>query len=68
MIISPKLRKVFNDTPLPKKELFFGGGLSGGLKYKDLGYVSDRMNFHYFHVCFPIDDCTNLLEMVGVTI
>ena len=41
MIVSPKLKKIFDVTDPPAKKAFFGGG-SVGLKAKDLGYVSGR--------------------------
>ena len=50
MIISPKLKNIFDGTdPPPKKRPFEGGG-SRGLKYKDLGYVSGRKMSKYYHI------------------
>ena len=36
MIVSPKLKKIFDATDPPAKKAFFGGG-SVGLEAKDLG-------------------------------
>ena len=52
MVVSPKLKKIFDGTaPPPKKKTFWGaGGGSSGLKAKDLGYVLDRKNRDVDHI------------------
>ena len=56
MVVSPKLKKIFDGTDPPSKKAFFGGG-SGGLKAKDLGYVSGRYNNQSYSLFKKIDPC-----------